>query len=65
MRLRFICQTLCNSYTQSYDQLSLGGEGLGQAAAAGASGIDAFKSGEGVVDTIEKLLQLEEKPENY
>jgi hypothetical protein len=42
------------SYSQSYDQLSLGGEALGQAAAAGASLIDAFKSGEGAADTIKK-----------
>jgi hypothetical protein len=50
----YMPDTLNYSYSQSYDQLSLGGEMLGQAAAAGASLIDAFKSGEGAVDTIKK-----------
>jgi hypothetical protein len=50
----YMPDTLQFNYTQSYDQLSLGGEGLGQAAAAGASVIDAFKSGEGAVAAIDK-----------
>ena len=50
----YMPDTLNYSYSQSYDQLSLGGEALGQAAAAGASLIDAFKSGEGAADTIKK-----------
>jgi hypothetical protein len=50
----YMPDTLNYSYSQSYDQLSLGGEALGQAVAAGASLIDAFKSGEGAADTIKK-----------
>ena len=50
----YMPDTLNYSYSQSYDQLSLGGEKLGQALAAGASMVDAFKSGEGAVAAIDK-----------
>ena len=50
----YMPDTLNYSYSQSYDQLSLGGEALGQALAAGASMVDAFKSGEGAVAAIDK-----------
>lgn len=41
----YMPDTLQYTYTQSYDQLSLGGELGGQALAAGSAGIDAFKEG--------------------
>lgn len=50
----YMPDTLQYKYSQSYDQLSLGGEGLGQALAAGASIMDAFESGKGAMDTISK-----------
>jgi hypothetical protein len=50
----YMPDTLQYKYSQSYDQLSLGGEMLGQALAAGASAVDAFKSGEGAVAAIDK-----------
>jgi hypothetical protein len=50
----YMPDTLQYTYTQSYDQLSLGGELGGQAMAAGSSVIDAFKSGAGALDAIKK-----------
>jgi len=41
----YMPDTLNYSYSQSYDQLSLGGEGAGQVAAAAASAAEAYKSG--------------------
>jgi len=48
----YMPDTLSYTYTQSYDQLSLGGELLGQAAAAGISIAEAIKGGEGAVESI-------------
>lgn len=50
----YMPDTLQYSYSQSYDQLSLGGELLGQALAAGMSMKDAFKEGQGLSDTVKK-----------
>lgn len=41
----YMPDTLLYSYSQSYDQLSLGGEAGGQILAAGKSAFDAFKEG--------------------
>jgi hypothetical protein len=44
----YMPDTLQYSYSQSYDQLSLGGELGGQALAAGSSALEAFKSEGGI-----------------
>jgi hypothetical protein len=44
----YMPDTLQYTYSQSYDQLSMGGELGGQALAAGASALDAFKTEGGV-----------------
>jgi hypothetical protein len=41
----YMPDTLQYTYTQSFDELSLGGELGGQALAAGSAGLDAFKEG--------------------
>jgi len=41
----YMPDTLNYSYTQSYDQLSLGAEGGGQLLAAGKSAVDAYRAG--------------------
>jgi hypothetical protein len=50
----YMPDTLQYTYSQSYDQLNIGGELLGQALAAGATVKDAFKEGQGTLDTIKK-----------
>ena len=50
----YMPDTLNYSYSQSYDQLSLGGEGAGQVAAAAASAAEAYKSGN-VLDAVGAL----------
>ena len=48
----YMPDTLSYTYTQSYDQLSLGGELLGQALAGGISIKDAIQGGEGAMNAI-------------
>jgi hypothetical protein len=52
----YMPDTLQYTYTQSYDQLSLGGELAGQALVAGKSGVDAYKEG-GVLEGASATLK--------
>jgi hypothetical protein len=50
----YMPDTLMYTHTQSYDQVSMGGELAGQVLAAGRGALEKFNQGEGVVDSIKK-----------
>lgn len=57
----YMPDTMTYNYQQSYDQMNLGGESMGQALAAGSSALEAFREAgggsEGAVDAIKKAAQ--------